>query len=884
MAKIEDDEFVNTLTPAKEPPKEASKEAPKEAPAGGEFVNTMSSAALEKKPSADPYAQLVESKMPEARKWAKEEGDIPSAILHGFSQVPVIGEGVTGAMLDVEALFRGKGDTYAERRADIGAEEEAVSRAIQEEYPWANLAGNLLQIRAMPGAGLASVAEKIVKPTSALGRYLARALGYGAEGAGYGAATAIGEKIGEKPVEDQTGVGEAALVGGALGTGLYTAGKGIAKTASAITPDWMKAFGSKDYQMKQFLQKVIADEKAGEEVLGVNGLVKAMQEGQPVSLMDIGGSRTQKWLMQSFRNRGEALDAFSNSLMQRMEGAGERFDKALQDTAGINGPFNLAAVAEDSKKYAQELNDLNYQQRAWNPDNGVGIWNPDWEGHFTDKNARSAVNEVNDVMRQKYGENFVSPIGRVGSQLLEYLKLSQPTLNLLKQGGLQKVDDLFRLRNEQIRGMLQPIETSSLEAGLKANGLPDFFIESMTPQQRMAYAKANNIKPVSQQRPMSPDAQNALNEALAIKREVNPEQFTLVNPNTMNVEWLDRYQRQLEANAKKVMADNPVQNLDLANRLRSFKQDIIGGLKGPEVRNPDNPSEMIRNPRYNPETFNPAFNDAHNDAMSMSKQQGAFTVGTNFLNALTKGQKVTEYVNEVNKMNDAELRYFAQGILGQMREAATSGSRIDYNKMRKILDNKYVNEALEQAVGPQKLERLKSYARTEAIMNESFKKASELEKRAGRGGVFQGLNMRDAVSAAAAYFIMPHAGVTKAIFDRVISPIFGSRYATRLREMLESGDVGKVQKVYEQLMNNQKSRNLFLEAIPRLAAMEAARMMGGPGKAEGGRIERATGGRIPEVDKLFKTAKRELDGTTKPILNLHDDDIVKALRIMQGRV
>jgi hypothetical protein len=54
--------------------------------------------------------------------------------------------------------------------------------------------------------------------------------------------------------------------------------------------------------------------------------------------------------------------------------------------------------------------------------------------------------------------------------------------------------------------------------------------------------------------------------------------------------------------------------------------------------------------------------------------------------------------------------------------------------------------------------------------------------------------------------------------------------------------------------------------------------MGGP------RMVRATGGRIPEVDKLFKTAKKELDNSTKPMLNMHDDVIVNALRIAQGRV
>lgn len=62
---------------------------------------------------------------------------------------------------------------------------------------------------------------------------------------------------------------------------------------------------------------------------------------------------------------------------------------------------------------------------------------------------------------------------------------------------------------------------------------------------------------------------------------------------------------------------------------------------------------------------------------------------------------------------------------------------------------------------------------------------------------------------------------------------------------------------------------------------------GQPRYKEGGEVERpqrATGGRIPEIDKLFKSAKKTLDGETKPMLHMHDDDIVNALRIAQGRV
>jgi hypothetical protein len=51
-----------------------------------------------------------------------------------------------------------------------------------------------------------------------------------------------------------------------------------------------------------------------------------------------------------------------------------------------------------------------------------------------------------------------------------------------------------------------------------------------------------------------------------------------------------------------------------------------------------------------------------------------------------------------------------------------------------------------------------------------------------------------------------------------------------------------------------------------------------------GRITRNTGGRIPEMDKLFKRAKKYVDEQTKPMLNLHDDVIVKALNLAKKKV
>ena len=51
-----------------------------------------------------------------------------------------------------------------------------------------------------------------------------------------------------------------------------------------------------------------------------------------------------------------------------------------------------------------------------------------------------------------------------------------------------------------------------------------------------------------------------------------------------------------------------------------------------------------------------------------------------------------------------------------------------------------------------------------------------------------------------------------------------------------------------------------------------------------GRTMRSTGGRIPDADKLFKSAKKYVDSHTKHLLDVPDDAIVKALRVAQKKV
>jgi hypothetical protein len=81
------------------------------------------------------------------------------------------------------------------------------------------------------------------------------------------------------------------------------------------------------------------------------------------------------------------------------------------------------------------------------------------------------------------------------------------------------------------------------------------------------------------------------------------------------------------------------------------------------------------------------------------------------------------------------------------------------------------------------------------------------------------------------------------------------------------------------VLNPQNIRSEYAKFDPKKISS------GDLGAKKGGiiRPQRHTGGRIPEMDKLFKQAKKYVDSHTKGILNTPDDVVVKALRVAQRK-
>ena len=330
------------------------------------------------------YESKVRSLMPKAREFISKDGDVlskgtPGAFVEGVGKVGEwtgLRTATRGAMA---ALGSGEGKNFSERYNQLKAEDEAVARAYEEKHAIAKGAGELAgvvgttllapQTLAISGPVEAAALARGVGPTAA------KVAGMGAEGAAWGAGTAAGEKaFGTKSEHDEPGIINSALVGGAGGAGLGFIGKGVSSAYGNYAPEWIKGALSKDYQTKTFTQKWMDDIANGSAKMDMAEYKKALDNGQPVSLLDVGGDSTQEWLRKAFKGRGQALDEFQLKASQRLEGEGERFDAFLQKYAGTDGSINQDQIRQAAKDYAEKINDTNYQRAAWRPENGKGSW------------------------------------------------------------------------------------------------------------------------------------------------------------------------------------------------------------------------------------------------------------------------------------------------------------------------------------------------------------------------------------------------------------------------------------------------------------------------------------------------------------------------------
>jgi len=262
----------------------------------------------------------------------------PDWVPESIGPLPVPGRDIAGAArLGLNAITGMDPNATKQYEEARDAERRALASA-KENHPWitagSEMAGSIPAMAAQPELG----AAKFLAPAAGkIARFGAGALDSAFSGGLYGAASGAGEGEG---IVDRAVKGATGLVSGILGGGLaHTIGTGIGAAAEKYgapvvntVRGWMNPEGEAARRLGSALmddQKMIQAGTA--KGMPVAEWIAAKQAGEPVTLADLGSSRTQALLRSAANTSPEGRAQLEKMIEDRFASQSERVADTLRN-------------------------------------------------------------------------------------------------------------------------------------------------------------------------------------------------------------------------------------------------------------------------------------------------------------------------------------------------------------------------------------------------------------------------------------------------------------------------------------------------------------------------------------------------------------------------
>jgi hypothetical protein len=696
------------------------------------------------------YQNKVAGWQPEAEKFMKETGTL-GAIAQGVSNFPVLGPALGAAQRNVVAAFGGGNEklspeenTFAARKENIRAWQEAVDRAAKKQAPIARIAGELGSSLALPFGGVSKALEgaAAARGLGTAAQTAAGITGLGLEAGAYGAATAAGEKaFGTAPESQQEGILKSAAVGAGLGAGLGLAGKGIATAYGKVAPDWLKSIGRTDNAQWNALQKADKEDlAAGFTRPNRQDFQAAINNGQPVNVMDMFGPRAKAEIAKVMEGNPNLVRDYQAHALSRLSDQGSRFEDFVNNMRlSMTGSLrNPAELADEARQLGAQLSRERYAA-AYHPDNGIKSWKPEWDSWLNSPSFRNIVVKTENELRDAMALNGVDPVNFVSPFKI-----------------MGKVDPKTgQMYYPPVAGSKMPL-------------------------------------------------------------------MEIVFPNRINVEYLDTLQKNMNAAIKGKFGAEFAPQGESARGLANARAEIIDALT--------NPKSYL---------FNKPYAEARSKYAEFMDEGNAYNFGYEILKKVNNTQDAAKLALQARSMTPQERQLAANGLLEDVLtryKKRTQFGQIDTNGLDKVLNKRYVRDALESVLMPQNMAHFERFVKTEDLISRAAAEASRLypggqnsqEVRTLLWGLFNNY-------AAAARYVGLWA-----------NNFMSERYAKKLSEKLMSGDINDFNQAYQMLVRNPKAMNSFSRfmgsmvnagTLPTLGATQMAQP-GGPGQfARGGAIK-----------------------------------------------
>jgi hypothetical protein len=818
----------------------------------------------------DAYEAKVQSLLPKARQYVEEQGPVTGgmsgAFLEGVGK-PAEWLGLrTATRAGMAALGQGEGKNFSERYNQLKAEDEAVSRAFEEKHPVAKTAGEFASVAAYLPAGVVSAPVEAAAVARGYGPMAAKLAGMGAEGAAFGAGTAAAEQaFGTQSKQNEPGIVSSALIGGGLGAGLGAAGKGISSAAEALTPEFVKNLIGGEKRVAQKVAGMIDESKLAD-------WAQAKDEGKPVSLYHLVNPENHEELTKILEGNPKAAKILQSRL------ATWASDAATNLNDFSNNLFNTKTTISDMEGTANALAKQRVQQAyddARRRGNGAGSWDESWNKWLNSEPFTNALEKTIETMRQTTGlrtgdpNDYVSPFEKILESTTE----------------IQNIQNLKTNANKYFK--LSPSETVTGAETAPGSRYQLIHPEAVDIDFLDTLQRFLN-KSGSSKLEIANTPEGALGSEIMKARGTIMDSLTNPKSKFYNKDYADA-----------LVANDNIEKTEKAFDLgRKIWQNITNAKGASQIAN--DIADM--SPR---EKFYVAHGLMSETLARVTRPDGSVNVG--MLNNLLKegpARQAVENAMGARRFGELERHIRIQGMMTNAIKSAENygaGKSMDYDAIRTVrtlgayvVHNAAALSALaynwaEQAVNAKYAKRIATQLASDDI--ETFKKGlAAIEENDKNKFSFGNWFVQNAPR-----YIGSMAG-GHADGGAVQGYAFGGapnerRIANKSVTLPKPGDPNFVGPTMTSSSYDPNKSHVFdkLNVLHRdnpiwTPNLGNASARGYAVDKSGRSIMRSTGGRIPEADKLFKQAKKYVDSHTKNLLNVPDDDIVKALRVAAKRV
>jgi len=800
---------------------------------GGNPFEDAYGAINEKQQKQTAYEEKIRGYTPAAEEQVKSQG--AAGVNMPASSIPFVGPLVANAADHLAAAVGigsggdyGPAKDYAERLQNIQARSEALKRAQQEQQPIASAAQEFGPSLALPAGEVTKGLETVIAPTTTLGRAATDIAGLGLEGAGYGAASAAGEKyFGTEPNAADTSITQGAVLGGALGAGLGVGARAAGAAGSLAlehAPEWMTSFFQKDPQFARSLADVWEQDRQNGHIRNagtpqeMKGLDLDQFQAQRTAHLqdpavnqmpqwgDIGGDVWQNHINDIISNGSQdQIDAIQKMYQSRAGSSGNRFSDFLDRMYGVNEHMNLADLEADATRRRNEINNDNYKISD-TPNNGLGKWSKEWNGFLQNPDFQQAIRNTDTELGQTVS-GYNSPFSRIirepgtGNLLpdlpINSLRLSDANKEALYQNKIFNVSDLEGKSDKDLFNMFYEHPQGEDVEGA------DYLAAKNAADKRVT------------------SVQNAMNKV--------PFKFA-VDPNKVNVRVLDQLQRELNILGENKITQSGGTQFGSGKGVKAMGEKIVNDLKNPKSS-----------------VFNQAFTNAHNGYVFKRDQENAAKLATRLINSIGDTKKVHELVN-VSKILGAEEKNFMQkAFMLNLLNKAKIGDRFNPAVVNKYFDNAQARKALTNIFGPQEVKHMETFARMESLQNDTNKIVNGMTGRTPSAFTFSPLDLLIGTHSLWAEALNKIAQFSADSAQR--------RYASRILKQMKSNNIDDLQAAYRDLYQNQNMSNktkMFVndnlgKAIRQRATVAGATAMG---RKEGGRVGYDDGGDVRAGDSV----------------------------------